>query len=149
MKSILFAAALALAPSTVVAQAAAATLPNTMDRAPAAAAAQTPVPAAAAAPATPVNPKAEATLRAIIAGAQTGKIDYSVMTDDLAAKVREQEAQVGALMQQFGALQSVNYVGVEGTADLFTAAFANQATQWIIGFDENDKVAALLFRPAP
>lgn len=149
MKSILFAAALVLAPSTVLAQAAAATLPNTMDRAPAAAPARTPAPAVAATPAAPVNPKAEATLRAIIAGAQTGKIDYSVMTDDLAAKVREQEGQVAALMQQFGALQSVTHAGVEGTADLFTVAFANQATQWIIGFDENDKVAALLFRPAP
>ena len=26
--------------------------------------------------------------------------------------------------------------------------FANAATEWVIGFNEADKVAALLFRPA-
>ena len=33
-------------------------------------------------------------------------------------------------------------------ADLFAVTFSNAATQWVIGFNETDKVAALLFRPA-
>lgn len=158
MKSLLLAAALVLAPAAAQAQVAAGAVPNTFDR-PAQSSAQsgaqssapraTPRPAPAAPATTPINPEAEEILRAIIAGAQSGAIDYSVMTDDLAGKVREQEGQVLPLIRGFGALQAVDFVGTQDGADLFAVVFANAATQWIIGFDESGKVAALLFRPAP
>jgi hypothetical protein len=109
-----------------------------------------PVAAPIAAPAAPapVNPRAEAVLRDIIAGAQAGTIDYAVMTEDLAGKVREQEASIQPLIVGFGPVQAVDFVGSQNGADLFAVIFANAATEWVIGFNEADKVAALLFRPA-
>ena len=109
-----------------------------------------PAPAATAAPAatTPANARSEEVLREIIAGAQAGTIDYALMTADLAGKVREQEAAVLPLLQGFGVVQAVDFVGNQSGADLFAVTFTNAATQWVIGFDAADKVAALLFRPA-
>lgn len=137
------------APVTALAQVAAGSVPNTFDRAAPSAAAAAPAPAPAAIPPVtdPANPRAEEVLRTIISGAQTGAIDYSLMTDDLAAKVREQEGQLAPIIRSFGSVQAVDFVGSQDGADLFVVTFANAATQWVIGF-QDDKVAALLFRPA-
>lgn len=148
MKPLFIAAALLFAPVAAQAQVAAGTVPNTFDRPAQAAPAQAaPVQAIPSAP-TPVNARSAEVLREIIAGAQAGAIDYSLMTDDLAAKVREQEAQIQPLIQGFGLVQAVDFVGAQDGADLYAVVFANAATQWVIGFNETDKVAALLFRPA-
>ncbi len=144
MKPLLIAAALLLLPAAAQAQVAAASMPNSFD-APATAARAAPVLAAAP---TPANPRAEDVLREIIAGAQAGTIDYSLMSDDLAARVREQETAIQPLIAGFGPVQAVDFVGNQNGADLFAVTFANAATQWVIGFNEADKVAALLFRPA-
>lgn len=149
MKPLLIAAALILAPAAAQAQVAAGSVPNTFDQPAQGAPRATPRPAPAAPATTPINPKAEETLRAIIASAQAGAMDYSTMTDNLAGQVRQQEAQVLPLIRGFGALQAVDFVGSQDGADLFAVVFANAATQWIIGFDDDGKVAALLFRPAP
>ena len=146
MKPLLIATALLLLPAGAQAQVAAASMPNSFDGpvrvAPVAA------PAAAPAARAPANPRAEAVLRDIIAGAQAGTIDYAVMTEDLAGKVREQEAAIQPLIAGFGPVQAVDFVGSQNGADLFAVIFANAATEWVIGFNEADKVAALLFRPA-
>jgi hypothetical protein len=152
MKPLLIAAALLVsvaAPAAAQAQVAAGSLPNSFDSpAPAArAAAPTAAPVVAPAP-TPANARSEDVLRDIIAGAQAGTIDYSLMTDDLAGQVRAQEAAIRPLITGFGAVQAVDFVGNQNGADLFAVTFANAATQWVIGFNEADKVAALLFRPA-
>ena len=142
MKPLLIAAALLLLPAGARAQVAAASMPNSFDG---------PVrvaPIAAPAAPAPANPRAEAVLRDIIAGAQAGTIDYAVMTEDLAGKVREQEASIQPLIVGFGPVQAVDFVGSQNGADLFSVIFANAATEWVIGFNEADKVAALLFRPA-
>jgi hypothetical protein len=142
MKPLLIAAALLLLPAGARAQVAAASMPNSFDG---------PVrvaPVAAPAAPAPANPRAEAVLRDIIAGAQAGTIDYAVMTEDLAGKVREQEASIQPLIVGFGPVQAVDFVGSQNGADLFAVVFANAATEWVIGFNEADKVAALLFRPA-
>ena len=144
MKPLLIAAALLLLPAAAQAQVAAASMPNSFD-APATAARAAPVLAAAP---TPANPRAEDVLREIIAGAQAGTIDYSLMSDDLAARVREQETAIQPLIAGFGPVQAVDFVGNQNGADLFAVTFTNAATQWVIGFNEADKVAALLFRPA-
>lgn len=141
-----FAAPLALS-GAAQAQVAAATVPNSFDRPAQGAAAPAPAPAAVAPVAAPINAQSEETLRTLIAGAQAGALDYSLMTTDLAAKVREQEAQLTPLIQSFGAVQAVDFIGSQNGADLFVVTFATQATQWVIGF-QDDKVAALLFRPA-
>lgn len=156
MKPLLIAAALLLVPAAAQAQVAAATMPNSFDR-PAARTQQPvpapPAPAPAAAPApvmstTPANARSEDVLREIIAGGQAGALPYALMTDDLAGKVRAQEATVLPLLRGFGPIQALDFVGAQDGADLFAVTFATAATQWIIGFDEGGKVAALLFRPA-
>lgn len=159
MKPLLLAAALLLvpaaAPTLAWAQVAAGSMPNSFDnpappRAVAAAPARAAAPVLPAIPAAPMpaNPRSEGVLRDIIAGAQAGTIDYALMTDDLAGKVREQEASIQPLIAGFGPVQAVDFVGSQNGADLFAVTFANAATQWVIGFDETEKVAALLFRPA-
>lgn len=146
MKPLLIAAALLLLPAGAQAQVAAASMPNSFD-APARRAA---APAAPAIPAavTPANPRSEAVLREIIAGAQAGTINYGLMTDDLAARVREQEAAIRPLIAGFGPVLAVDFVANQNGADLFAVTFTTAATQWVIGFTADDKVAALLFRPA-
>ena len=146
MKPLLIAAALLLLPAGARAQVAAASMPNSFDGPVRVAPVAAPI-AAPAAPA-PANSRAEAVLRDIIAGAQAGTIDYAVMTEDLAGKVREQEASIQPLIVGFGPVQAVDFVGSQNGADLFAVIFANAATEWVIGFNEADKVAALLFRPA-
>ena len=146
MKLFVLAAVIGLAPlaftGTAQAQVAAGSVPNTFER-PAAA----PAPAAVPVVTTPANPNAEETLRTIIAGAQAGAIDYSLMTDDLASKVRDKEAELLPVIRGFGSVQAVDFVGSQYGADMFVVTFASAATQWVIGF-QDDKVAALLFRPA-
>ena len=142
MKPLLIAAALLLAPAAAHAQVAAGSMPNSFD-APGAARA-----APVAAPPTPVNARSEDVLREIIAGAQAGTINYALMTDDLAARLRSQEAAIRPLISGFGPVQAGDFVGSQDGADLFAVTFSNAATQWVIAFNETDKVAALLFRPA-
>lgn len=125
----------------------AATLPNTFDdpaaRARAVQAAPPPAPASATA-----NPRAEAALRAVIADFAAGEPDYDRFTDDLAERLRVRADELVPLIQGFGPLESVEFVGHERGADLFLAVFAEARTQWIVGL-EDDKITALLFRPAP
>jgi hypothetical protein len=145
MKPLLIAAALLFVPAAAQAQVAAGSLPNSFD-----APAQAPRAAVPAIPeaAAPANPRSEEVLREIIAGARAGTIDYALMTEDLAGKMREQEAAIRPLIEGFGPVQAVDFVGNQGEADRFVVVFANAATEWVIGFDDEDKVAALLFRPA-
>src|SRR6478672_9126433 len=148
MKPLLIAAALLLLPAAAQAQVAAASVPNSFDQ-PRTQQPMSAIPAAAPAPApmstTPANPRSEEVLREIIAGGQSGALPYALMTDDLAGKVRAQEATVVPILQGFGAIQALDFVGSREGADLFAVTFATAATQWIIGFDESGKVAALLF----
>ena len=146
MKPLLIAAALLLAPAAAHAQVAAGSMPNSFDAPGAARAA--PAAAPVAAPPTPVNARSEDVLREIIAGAQAGAINYALMTDDLAARLRSQEAAIRPLIAGFGPVQAVDFMGSQDGADLFAVTFSNAATQWVIAFNETDKVAALLFRPA-
>lgn len=151
MKPLLLAAAVLFValPAAAQAQVAAGAVPNTFDNPTARAQAARPaaVPAAPAA-SEPANPASEEILRTIIAGAQAGAMDYSLMTDDLAAKVRAQEATVLPIIEGFGPLVTVGFVGSQDRNDLFSVTFANAATQWVIGVNDDGKVAALLFRPA-
>jgi len=156
MKPLLLAAALLLLPVAVptaaCAQVAAGALPNSFDgpARPAPAAVPVATPAAALPVATtPANPRSEDVLRELIADAQAGTVDYALMSSGLADRVRPQEARNNALIQGFGTVLAVDFVGVQDGADMFAISFANAETQWVIGFDASDKVAALLFRPAP
>lgn len=156
-------AALLLTPAAALAQstppsnggAAAGAVPNSFDAPGQAAPNPSARPAPAPAPAqagpgaeAPDIARAEEALRGVIAAAQGSGFDYSVFTTDLAGKIRQQSAQVGPLIKSFGDLKTVEYVRQEGEAQLFRVTFDNQVTEWMIGFDADDKIAALLFRPA-
>ncbi|RZJ87585.1 MAG: hypothetical protein EON88_22680 [Brevundimonas sp.] len=138
--------ALLACPAVASAQAAAATLPDAFDGP---AAAQRPMipPAAADEVQAPDVARSEAALRSIIAALQAGAPDYTVFTDDLAAQIRQRAGEIGPLVQGFGAVQAVAFVGEQNGAELFSVAFANQRTVWLIGFNDDDRIAALLFRP--
>jgi hypothetical protein len=146
------AATLLLAPVPAFAQAAAGAVPNAFDRP-----AQSATPQARPAPAAPAPTAAaqapdiarsEEALRAVIAAAQGTGFDYADFTTGLGTQIRQQEAQVIPLIKGFGAIKTVEYVRQEGEAQMFKVTFDNQVTEWMIGFDAEDKIAALLFRPA-
>lgn len=149
LKTLALAAAL-MAPAPVLAQAAAGSVPNSFD-APATQTAPAPQGPAQAGPqaAAPADvAKAEAALRGVITAMQGAGLDYSVFTDNLAGQIRQQSAQVTPLIKSFGALRTVEHVRPEGQAQMFRVTFDNQATEWVIGFGDDGKIAALLFRPA-
>lgn len=141
-----------LTPGAALAQVAAGTMPNSFDR-PAQA---TPRPAPQPAPAeaaqtlsqTPANAESEEVLRGIIANMQAGTPDYSIMSDDLASQVRDQAPAIKTLLDSLGAVQAVDFAGSRNGADLYVVNFATAQTDWIIGINEDGKVAALLFRPS-
>lgn len=146
------AAALLLAPVPAFAQAAAGAVPNAFDRP-----AQSATPQARPAPSAPAPTgaaqapdiaRSEEALRAVIAAAQRTGFDYADFTTGLGTQIRQQEAQVIPLIKGFGAIKTVQYVRQEGEAQMFKVTFDNQVTEWMIGFDAEDKIAALLFRPA-
>ena len=130
------------------AQTAAATLPDAFGQ-PAPAPAQGPAaPAAPAAAEAPDIARSEAALRAVIASLQSNEIDYSVFSASLAEQIRSRAAEFAPRVQQLGAIQTVDYRGQQEGAELFRVVFAKQATDWVIAFDAEDQIAALLYRPA-
>ena len=167
MKTALIAAtALLLAPVSALAQsaaqsagaqaqptttgAAAGSVPNSFDGpAPAQARPTRPAPAPAAPVAqAPDIARSEEALRSVIAAGQGSGFDYSVFTPNLATQIRQQSPQVTPLLKSFGAVDAVDYLRQEGEAQLFRVTFDNRVTEWVIGFDDDDRIAALLFRPA-
>ncbi|MCS6626419.1 hypothetical protein N0B44_26205 [Roseibacterium beibuensis] len=157
MKLLLLAAALLMAPAAAHAQVAAGTMPNTFDdpnaraRAVSQPAPQTaPEPAPAQAELSPdmANEASEETLRTLIAEMQAGEPDYSRMTETIAAAVREQSTAMRPVIDGFGDLVTVDFMGSQNGIDVFNVTFANAATQWLIGINPEGKISALLFRPA-
>lgn len=143
----LAAAVLASVAPPAGAQQAAARLPNSFGAPP------TPTTAPESAPQTqaavrPLNPRSEAVLRQFIASVQASAPDYSLLSDDLAARLREQDPRVGPILRGFGALKSVTLIGPNNGADVYRVAFDKAETDWVIGFNPTGKVGALLFRPS-
>lgn len=98
--------------------------------------------------AAPDIARSEEALRVVIAAFQSGNIDYTDFTTGLAEQVRAKSGEMIPLIQQFGAIKSVEHRGQQNGADIFRVVFDKQATDWVIGFDAEDQIAALLFRPA-
>lgn len=148
MKPIVIAGLLAAlaCPAAASAQGAAATLPNAFDGPAPAQRPAIPPPATDEAQAPDVA-RSEAALRSVIAALQAGAPDYTAFTDDLAAQIRQRAGEITPMVRGFGAVQTVAFVGEQNGAELFSVAFANQRTVWLIGFNDDDRIAALLFRP--
>lgn len=131
--------------------AAAATLPGAFDEGVARSAASTQPPAQGPAQASAQAPdiaRSEEALRRVIADFQANQIDYAVFSSDMAEQIRAQSGAVAPLIQQFGPLKTIEHRGQQNGADLFRVVFDKQATDWVIAFNEDDLIAALLFRPA-
>jgi len=128
---------------------AAATLPDAFDNpASSAAAPSTQAASAARTPSATDSRRSIAALRTVIAGFQSGNVDYDLFTEDLASQVREQADTIGSLLNQFGPLQEARVRGQEQGADKLDVSFEKQKTEWLIAFNEDGKIAVLLFRPA-
>ena len=126
---------------------AAASLPNAFDgtrrSAPPVAVQETPAAEA------PDVTRARETLEAVIADAQDGSLDFSAFTEDMTTRLRPVEGDLTGAIQSFGALETIAYVGRQNGADMFEVRFDGILTQWVIGFDADDRIAILLFREAP
>lgn len=155
MKTLIAALILGVAvPSAALAQegAAAGRIPNTFDNPGAAQAVPPPAPEPRSVSGAEIGPdvkRSEDALRAVVAQAQGEGLDYAMFSDSLAQRIRGQAAQIVPIIKGFGELQEVIYVGQEQGADLFALDFAQARTQWVIGFNAEDQIAVLLFRPAP
>jgi hypothetical protein len=130
------------------APAAAATLPNTFDGPATAAVVAPPVAAPSQAEVTRAD-MAEGVLRVVIADLAQGELDAELFTTDLANRLRPQLATLRPVVQGFGALETIEPQGLNNGASQFLVTFANAATQWVIGLNDEGRVSALLFRPAP
>jgi len=125
------------------AQTAAATLPNSFVE-----------PDAMQAPPAPASGEApdiartQGALRAVIASLQSDEIDYSVFSPSLAEQIRSRAAEFAPRVRQLGAVQVMEYRGQQDGAELFRVVFEKQATDWVIAFDNEDRINALLYRPA-
>ena len=154
-------AALALTPVTALAQSnpaeapseasaaqngpAAASLPNSFDRP---AAARAPSPESAPVATTPERvAAAQAALRAAIVAIQAGTPDYDAMTPGVATRLRDNASTLIPLVQGFGDLQAGLHAGSQEGAELFAVTFDRAATEWVIGLNDQGKIAILLFRP--
>ncbi|MEQ7156072.1 hypothetical protein [Brevundimonas aurifodinae] len=138
-----------LAPASTPAPVAAATLPNSFDSpvtrtAPPSA----PIAMPSAGQVTEAD-VAEGLLRAVIADLAAGRIEADLFTPDLAGRLTPQLAQLQPLVQGFGALGPIAPQGVVNGANQFLVTFDNAETQWVIGLNEDGRISALLFRPAP
>lgn len=138
-----------LAPTSAPAPVAAATLPNSFDSpvtrtAPPSA----PIALPSAGQVTEAD-VAEGLLRAVIADLAGGRIDAALFTPDLAGRLTPQLPQLQPVVQGFGALGPIAPQGVVNGANQFLVTFDNAETQWVIGLNEEGRISALLFRPAP
>lgn len=152
-RSILVAAALSAAWGAsllalpAAAQTAAATLPNAFGepaRTLPSAATPAPGPTASAAEIA----ASEQALRAVIGALQTNEIDYSVFSRDLAEQIRERVADFAPRVQRLGAIRTIEHRGRKDDTELFRVVFEKQATDWVIAFDRDRQINALLYRPA-
>ena len=126
---------------------AAASLPNAFDNTTRAAA---PVPVQPApTDEAPDVARGRETLMAVIEDAQDGELDFTAFSDDVAGRLRPVEDDLTNAIQGFGTLEEIAYVGRQSGADMFAVRFDSVLTQWVIGFDADDRIAVLLFREAP
>jgi hypothetical protein len=132
----------------VTAQTAAATLPNSFGEPDVVEARPRAAPPAQVNAEAPDIARAEKALRAVIGSLQASEIDYSVFSPSLAEQIRSRAAEFAPRVRRLGAIQTIEYRGQQDRADLFRVVFEQQATDWVIAFDDQDQIAALLYRPA-
>jgi len=97
---------------------------------------------------TEPDPRSEPAIRAFIGGLQTGTVDWNAFTPNMAEQMRPGESQAVELIRGLGALESVEWFQNRDGIDQYLVRFENADTEWRIGFADDDRISALLFRPA-
>jgi bla regulator protein blaR1 len=95
-------------------------------------------------------PGSEAALRRTIAGILSGQPNYAEMTPELAAVTRQQLPKLEALVQGFGAVQSVEFRGVgQAGWDSYEVKQDGGSTVWRISLDSSGIIDGALVTLAP
>jgi hypothetical protein len=97
------------------------------------------------------SPGAEAALRKIILGLQSGMPDLTLIANpQLAVLMQRNQAQSQQRLQEWGALQSITFdrIGPAG-GDNFIVVFEKQRTRWAIGMAPDGRIQNLGFGPLP
>jgi hypothetical protein len=96
------------------------------------------------------RPGSEAALRRLIAGILVGQPNYAEMTPDLAAVTRQQLPKLEALVQGFGAVQSVQFQGVgQAGWDSYEVKQQHGSTLWRLSLDSSGIIDGALVTLAP
>jgi DNA-binding transcriptional MerR regulator len=92
----------------------------------------------------------EAALRDLIIQCQRRQVDYTAMSDALAAVMREEATVVAAELDLAGELQRINFKGVgRDGCDVYEVGFANGDTEWRIALAADGKMSVLSLRWLP
>lgn len=95
------------------------------------------------------HPQSEATLRHVIEEQQRGHTRFDLMSEELAALVREQLPMVEAELQSKGPLRGLDFRKVgQGGVDVYDAAFAKGIMECGIGLAGDGKIYTLWMVPA-
>lgn len=95
--------------------------------------------------------QAETILRILIEGLRSGDVAYDVFTPRMAEQIRAQQVAMRPMLQNFGAIQSVEHAGKDVSAagaDIFIVKFDKASARWSLNFDEEGKISGLGVRPA-
>jgi hypothetical protein len=95
-------------------------------------------------------PGTEAALKHHLASVAAGDVDYERMEPPLADVYRKQEAQAKAMLQQLGAVRSIQFAGVGKAGwDIYDVTFEKGSLQYRIILADDGKMAGLMAMALP
>jgi hypothetical protein len=90
------------------------------------------------------SPGFEDALSRYLESAAAGKVDYATMEPQLAEVARKQDAQFHALFEQYGTVQSIQFVGVGASGlDVYNVKFTNGSLQFRLALGDGGKISAM------
>ena len=99
-------------------------------------------------PMTASATSAETLLKALLKGAAPGgKIDYSVMTPEVAEIVRD-HPEGGEMIIKLGTPQTITYLGAPPGGHLFRITFATGKIDFFMALNEAGKISSMYYHPA-
>jgi len=92
-------------------------------------------------------PGHEAVLRALIAGAARGQVDWPSLTPELAAAVRPQAAIAQAELTALGELKSVTFErAAKDGSEIYLTTFANGSLEWAFAVAPDGRISNAMYR---
>jgi hypothetical protein len=90
------------------------------------------------------HPGSKDALGKYILGISSGAPDYSILSDPLAAKTRQQLPELKKLLSGLGALESISFLRVQpGGQDVYRAKFSNCDADWLIVLGEDGRIVSI------